>query len=119
MGQYQKTPSVDGIFWLFGCIDDVCECGGLESTIEATSLLGRELDDSCDRGKESIIASATNVLSRVNRRAALTDENLSGTHSFSITDLRPEILRVGISTESGGATRLFVCHKAKTSVLPP
>ena len=80
---------------------------GLE---DLAAALGAELDSAGRQREQRVVAAATNVRAGVEVRAALTNEDLAGVDDLAAETLHAQSLGVGVTTVTGRASALFVCH---------
>ena len=62
-------------------------------------------------GKQSVVASATDVFTWMEFSASLSDENVSSGHDFTTVFLDSQPFGLGIAAVSGLTTRFFMCHR--------
>lgn len=67
-----------------------------------------EFDDAIYNGEQGIVFALFYIFTRADWRAALAHEYRSGVDGFTVADFGAEILRIGISAQTGGTTRFFV-----------
>jgi hypothetical protein len=78
--------------------------GNVGAELECTNEVGRlalfEADDAIFEGKEGVVGSHANVLSRVDFGATLTNDDLTGGDGLTISTLHAETLGLRIATIS-------------------
>lgn len=90
------------------CWDNAHKFGPLHGAVKPHALALGEFDNASENGVKSVVFAALNVFARVHFGAALADKHFAGVHSLAVADFGPEVLRIGIAAQSGGAARLFV-----------
>src|SRR4051812_9752039 len=76
---------------------------------------GAELDRTgCER-EQRVVATAADVVARVEVRAALADDDLAGVDDLAAEALHAEALGVGVAPVLGGRGALLVCHLVSPS----
>lgn len=61
----------------------------------------------CEKG---VITSPAHVVTRLERRTALTQDDRTGSHFLTTISLNSTKLRIAVASVSGGALSLFMCH---------
>ena len=74
----------------------------------------RELDLAVAQGEQGVVLAATDVLARMDVRAALANDDVARVHLLAAEQLHAETLRVGIAAVTAG-TETFLC----AMVFPP
>ena len=69
-----------------------------------------KLDSAVSGGEEGVIATTTDIRSRIDASAALTHDNGAGTHEFAIEAFHPKHFRLAVATIARAAYALFMCH---------
>jgi len=69
-----------------------------------------ESHDSISRGKQRMVTTTTDVPTRMEMRATLTDDDAAGTDPFATEALDSEVLRVAVSAVSARSYTLLMCH---------
>ena len=86
-----------------------CETLRLADVHAVLDALG-ELNGAGSEGEQGVVLADAHVVTGVDVRAALTDENLAGLHGLAAVALGAETLGVGITAVAGRAEALLVCH---------
>ena len=69
-----------------------------------------ELDLTFDQGKERVVFAATDVVTRMNGRATLADQNRTGGNFLAIETFDSEAFACTITAVSGTADTFFMSH---------
>ena len=77
---------------------------------DATTALATELDGATDEGEQGVVTAAADAAARVEVRAALADDDLTGVDDLAAEALHAQPLRVGVAAVLGGRRALLVCH---------
>src|SRR6187431_2279142 len=89
-------------------------CGGLlrrhHDVDDLAAALRTELDRAGLEGEQRVVTATADVGAGVEVGAALTDDDLAGEDLLAAEPLHAEALCVGVTTVTGGACALFVCH---------
>ncbi|BAB99754.1 Hypothetical protein [Corynebacterium glutamicum ATCC 13032] len=83
---------------------------GLDDVHQATVALGGKLDSASLQCEESVVATATNILTWVELGAALTNKDLACGNLLTTETLDAKALSLGITTVAGARCTLLVCH---------
>lgn len=83
--------------------------------MEVRRLLLGELHDARHGGIEGIIPADADILSWVDLGSALADNDFARLCMGSVRHFHAEALPVGITTQTCGTTRLFMCHMRSRS----
>ena len=84
---------------------------------DLAAALRTELDRAGLEGEQRVVTATADVGAGVEVGAALTDDDLAGEDLLAAEPLHAEALCVGVTTVTGGACALFVCHVCVSSVL--
>lgn len=69
-----------------------------------------ELNGTVDQREQRVVLATANVLTRVDVRAVLTDENRARGYRLAGIALRAKALTAGVTAITGGTESFFVCH---------
>ena len=69
-----------------------------------------ELNGTVDQREQRVVLTTANVLTRVDVRAVLTDENRARGYRLAGIALRAKALTAGVTAITGGTESFFVCH---------
>src|SRR5690606_34999505 len=83
---------------------------GRDDVDDLAAATRRELDRAGREREQGVVAAAAHVLTGVEVRAALTDEDLAGLDDLAAEALDAEALRARVAAVAGGAGALLVCH---------
>ena len=64
-----------------------------------------------DQGKQRIVRTTANVLSRMNVGTALANQNVAGQYMLTIGTFYTQPLRLGITAVLGGTNTFFMCKE--------
>src|SRR5690625_3598600 len=89
----------------------VCRSGlGSDHADRLAAALGAELDGAGRQGEQGVVLAAADVVTGMELRAALADEDLARVDELAAETLDAEALRVGVAAVPGGAVTLLRCH---------
>src|SRR3954469_12085703 len=77
---------------------------------DTTATLVTELHCARDQREQRVVATAADVVARVEVGAALADEDLAGVDLLAAVTLDPEPLGVGVTPVARGRRAFLVCH---------
>ena len=81
------------------------------------SVCAVPLDDAVCEREERVVSAYADVLSGVDFRAALAEDNVAGQNVFAAELLDAATLRVGVAPVSGSTLTFFMCHTSKSFLL--
>ena len=76
--------------------------------------LGAELDVAVDQREQRVVLADADVHARMDRGAALADDDAAGANHFAAVDLDAETLRLGVAPVARTAACLFMCHECSS-----
>jgi hypothetical protein len=91
---------------------DIAKLPSLRQHAHSLSLLIETIveDDTVDLRKQCKVAPHSDIFPRVNARAELPHNDISGAHAFSTKYLHPTPLALAVSSVAGTPPRLFMSH---------
>lgn len=104
-----KNTPLRECFLLIACFD-VGKDTSFERAMEVCCLFLCKLHDTGYRCIQGIITTLTNVLSWMDLRTTLSDNDLSWTSMGPIRHFHAKALPMGITTQTGTSARFFMCH---------
>ena len=107
--KYKNIPPEARCFYLLGFFN-VCEDAMLQCTMEVCHFLLGKLHNTLNSCIQGIIFAFLYVFSWVNLCSTLSNNNLSGICTLTVSHFHAKALSMGITAKRSGATRLFMCH---------
>lgn len=102
--EIKNLPTVSGDFLSKLCLclwNDTHELRRLQAAIEPAALVLVEHHLAREDRVERVVFAAADIFPRVNASPALADKDRACVDDFAIADFRSEILRLGITPETG------------------
>lgn len=72
--------------------------------------LDAEIDLAVDLGEQRVVLAHANILTGMNSRAALTNDDTSSRNQFAAKSFYPQAFGIRITTVSGTAACFLMCH---------
>src|SRR5664279_588415 len=85
---------------------------------DAAAALGAELHLALRKREQRVVATAADVLARVEVSAVLADDDLADAHGLTAEALDTKPLGVGVTAVLRGRCALFVCHVSTPHLIP-
>ena len=73
-----------------------------------------KLDSAVDKGKQSVVRSATNIVTGMDLGTALANKDIAGENRLTVRSLYAETLRFTVASVLGRTDAFFMCEKLDT-----